>query len=155
MERKKLFNEIMKSLILSAEYINKYENTNRKYGTDDVLYPVECHTIELIGNNPEISITEISRKMKKTKSAVSQLIDRLVKKGYLEKKIHPLSARSYLLLLTESGEIIHNHHKQFDLESYDEIFDCVEEFSVRELQTFLQIQKILNTKLKFNAENKK
>ncbi len=155
MERRKLFNDIMKSLILSTEYINKYENTNRKYGTEDVLYPAECHTIELIGNNPEINITDISRKMKKTKSAVSQLIDRLVKKGYLEKKTHPMSARNTLLLLTESGKIIHKHHKQFDLESYDEIFECIEEFSIRELQTFLQIQKILNSKLKFNAENKK
>ena len=71
--------------LASIRYSKRYDSSPRSYGTEDVLYAEECHTLELIGKYEGITITEIARRVGKTKSAISQMVDRLIKKGLLEK----------------------------------------------------------------------
>ncbi len=52
------------------------------YGTDDLLYRSEVHTLEVIEKNPGINVTGIAKALDLTKGAVSQTIRKLVEKSH-------------------------------------------------------------------------
>ena len=145
------FLEMMRLLLRSKELINCYENIPRTYGTTDVLYQGECHTIQAIGDDPDISITEIAKQMNKTKSASSQLIDRLVRKGFVIKSPSPHNNRSCVLSLTDLGKQVYQFHKKFDTDSYHSILESLSQFSLEELDLFIRIQSAINIKLEENT----
>lgn len=151
MERAHIFEEIMHLITNATKYIRKYESAPRSYGTEDILYSEECHTIDMIGHNETISMAEIARSMGKTKSAISQIIDRLVKKELLKKQAHPDNERTLRLKLTEKGVRVFQYHAEFDRISYSKIMDNLSDFSDRELETYMEIQKQINWCLKKNA----
>ncbi|MFC9290947.1 MarR family winged helix-turn-helix transcriptional regulator [Streptomyces sp. NPDC057052] len=47
--------------------------------------------------------TELAAHLGVTKQAASQLVDELVRKGYAERRPHPVDARARLVVLTERG----------------------------------------------------
>ncbi len=49
MTRDEVFFELMESIYEVSRITSIYESIPRKYGTDDELYMVEAHTINLIG----------------------------------------------------------------------------------------------------------
>ena len=49
------------------------------------------------------TVTELAAHLGVTKQAASQLVDELVRKGYVERRAHPVDARARLLVLTERG----------------------------------------------------
>ncbi|MFD5715540.1 MarR family winged helix-turn-helix transcriptional regulator [Streptomyces pharetrae] len=49
------------------------------------------------------TVTELAAHLGVTKQAASQLVDELVRKGYVERRSHPVDARARLLELTERG----------------------------------------------------
>lgn len=51
MTREEVFSELMESLYEVSRNTSLYESIPRKYGSDDELYMVEAHTINLIGKN--------------------------------------------------------------------------------------------------------
>ena len=49
------------------------------------------------------TVTDVAAHLGVTKQAASQLVDELVRKGYVERRPHPDDARARLLVLTELG----------------------------------------------------
>ena len=49
------------------------------------------------------TVADLARHLDVTKQAVSQMVDDLVAKGYVERRPHPEDARARLLVLTERG----------------------------------------------------
>ena len=49
------------------------------------------------------TVTDLAAHLGVTKQAASQLVDELVRKGYAERRPHPVDARARLVVLTESG----------------------------------------------------
>ncbi|MCX4913781.1 MarR family winged helix-turn-helix transcriptional regulator [Streptomyces sp. NBC_00687] len=49
------------------------------------------------------TVTDLAAHLGVTKQAASQLVDELVRKGYVERRPHPEDARARLILLTERG----------------------------------------------------
>ncbi|MFI1724230.1 MarR family winged helix-turn-helix transcriptional regulator [Streptomyces sp. NPDC020489] len=49
------------------------------------------------------TVTELAAHLGVTKQAASQLVDELVRKGYVERRPHPVDARARLVVLTEQG----------------------------------------------------
>ncbi|MFJ7969295.1 MarR family winged helix-turn-helix transcriptional regulator [Streptomyces sp. NPDC096324] len=49
------------------------------------------------------TVTEVAAHLGVTKQAASQLVEELVRKGYVERRPHPDDARARLLVLTELG----------------------------------------------------
>ena len=44
------FYELMETIYETSRLISSYENIPRKYGTEDELYMIEVHTLNLIGD---------------------------------------------------------------------------------------------------------
>ncbi|WP_073948967.1 MarR family winged helix-turn-helix transcriptional regulator [Streptomyces kebangsaanensis] len=49
------------------------------------------------------TVTELAVHLGVTKQAASQLVDEVVRKGYAERRPHPVDARARLVVLTERG----------------------------------------------------
>ena len=87
------------------------------FGTGVAMYRREIHTIQAIGKNPGINITLLAEYMGVTKSAVSQIIKKLIKKGLVSKTYAPGNAKEVILELTDLGMIGFRNHEKFHAEA--------------------------------------
>jgi DNA-binding MarR family transcriptional regulator len=82
------------------------------FGTGVPLYRAEIHTIRAIGSNPAVNVTKLAEHMGVTKGAVSQTVNKLVRKGLVRKTRAPGNAKEVLLELTDLGLTgLHNHER--------------------------------------------
>jgi DNA-binding MarR family transcriptional regulator len=85
---------------------------------DFVGFESEINTIEIIKENPKIYISKIAEKFCVTKGAVSQIIQKLEKKGFLKKIKDDINHSKLKLKLTNKGKIAYKeyekHHEEFD-----------------------------------------
>ncbi len=130
--------------------MNKYIATEKKpldYGVGCLLYRAEIHTIDAIGGHAQINITGLSNYLGVTKSAVSQMIDKLVKKGMVNKHVLSKSDTEVALSLTDNGKQVYAghaaHHKEF-YHAIDQILATVPE---EDIKVFCEIMNKLDSLL--------
>jgi DNA-binding MarR family transcriptional regulator len=98
--------------------MSRSESIPCSFGTSDLLFPSEIHTICVIGIMPGINITDLSVKLGITKGAVSKMAGKLVEKGLIEKYRNPGNEKEIFLRLTGRGTSAYlghelNHQKAF------------------------------------------
>jgi len=92
---------------------NKLERQTRHYGTSIDLHPSEIHTIELIGNNPGLNISQIAKRMGIELPSTSVMIKKLKKKGLVIKYLLEGNKKEKLVTLTPKGKEAFEGHKKF------------------------------------------
>ena len=110
-----------KLMDLIHQVVSKMESIHAPtydFGTGVPLYRSEIHTIQAIGHNKGINITELAEHLEITKGAVSQMINKLVRKGLVVKTRIGADARETVLGLTDLGLIGFRAHEQFHLDMY-------------------------------------
>lgn len=143
MEREQLFNKLLEELYGASKEMHERDKIPHKYGTNDLLYMSEAHTLKIISNNENMSITEIAKATAITKSAVSQTIEKLLEKGLITKSKDELDNRRIKLLLTDKGRIVNNYHKDFDKKKAETLLKKVDVFTNIELETTIKVLKSL------------
>jgi len=96
--------------------IHKYirnEELKRSYGTDALLTRKEVHTIEYIGENPGLNLKSLAEVQGVSKGAASQMVSKLVEKGYIQRKESLSSGAEISLYLTEKGETAFAGHLEY------------------------------------------
>lgn len=107
------FNRLCDLFNQMVNQYGRYEKELHTYGTDFSLHLSDTHTIAAIGKHNNINITSLAKLQGISKSAVSQMISKLVRRGLVRKEFSPTSENEVVLSLTENGEIIfHTHEKQ-------------------------------------------
>lgn len=92
-----------------------YIYANHSYGTEQTFTMMEIHTLTHIEDNPGVTITELAKIWKKTKSAVSQTVKKLVDSGFVEKRYKDNNNKSILLYVTDKGKQLSYVHKAYDV----------------------------------------
>jgi DNA-binding MarR family transcriptional regulator len=95
----------------------------------------EAHIIEAIGDNEEMNVTGVAGHFGITKSAASQMVSKLVNKGYVEKKQSPQSNKEYLLELTELGWRAFRAHEKFHGKDMADLIEQLGAFSLSQIAT--------------------
>lgn len=90
----------------------QYEKIPQQYCEDIVLTQPEIHTVAIIGDKEGIGITELAKMRGITKGAVSQMVDKLVEKGLVEKRENPHSKAAISLYLTPNGQRARAEHRK-------------------------------------------
>ena len=85
MDRLEVFGKMIDAFFEGTRIFHKYEKIPRKYGTDIELYMSEMHTLDYISKNEGTTVTNLANITKKTKSAITQLTNKLEKKGFIKK----------------------------------------------------------------------
>lgn len=133
-------NKISYSLLTVIYKFNENDKQTRYYGTDTLLFSSEIHMIRAIKEEEGIHITGLANKLGVTKGAVSQIVNKLNKKGFIKKETDLYNQSKLIIKLTPKGEIADaNHvklHKKFDTLINDVLKDASNE-EVAFLKNFL------------------
>ena len=141
--RYRLFLELLNSLDTAFQLMEEYDSFPHRYG-GEILYQAESHTIQLIGRNPGVTVTALSQMMKKTPSACSQIIRKLIDKNWVTQNKNSQNNRENHLSLTEHGWIIFENHEKFDQDCYRRNCESLSSFTDEQLKTYLAIQEHIN-----------
>ena len=143
MDRFELFTEMMVAFNKGARIIQNYAKTPRKYGTDVELYVSEMHTLDTIFDNEGTTDTNLANITKKTKSAITQMTNKLEKKGLIRKLRNGVYYKEVNLVLTELGKKTCKYHKSLDKEIYQTAIKYVEKYSNDDLRKCCEIFTIM------------
>ncbi|MFP3390776.1 MarR family winged helix-turn-helix transcriptional regulator [Brevibacillus sp. SIMBA_040] len=143
MTREEVFFELMETIYELSRKTSSYESVPRKYGTEDELYMVEAHTINLIGNLVQTNTSELSKLTNKTKGAISQMVDKLIKKELVVKYKNPDDNREVIIELTEKGRTVYEFHKELDKVEYARFLNQLDEFTTEDFQRYIEISSII------------
>ncbi|MBU0991903.1 MAG: MarR family transcriptional regulator [Proteobacteria bacterium] len=114
------------------------EKTPREFGTGNMLYPSEIHTIEAIGKNMGINVTELALTLGVSKPAISQTIKKLEKKRLIVRSAANDNNKEVLLHLTKMGKTAYENHRQFHKDMDKVIVKWMKELTDAE-HSFLEV----------------
>jgi DNA-binding MarR family transcriptional regulator len=112
--------ELQTLIDLFLKILHLYSVIGRKpkdYGTGDLLYVTEIHTITMVGKNREINMTQLADMMGVTKGAISQTIRKLVHKKLILKS-NTTNRKEFNLRLSEKGHIVYKGQEAFQKELF-------------------------------------
>jgi DNA-binding MarR family transcriptional regulator len=113
-------NELQNLVDLFLKILHLYSVIDRKpkdYGTGDLLYIAEIHTIAMVGNNREINMTQLAEIMGITKGAISQTIRKLVSKNFITRS-NDINRKEINLKLSGKGKSVYEGHETFQKELF-------------------------------------
>jgi len=119
---------------------NQVEKIKRYYGSDILLSRAEIHTIVAVGDYQDINITSLAKLLGVTKGAASQMIYKLVDKGFVNKQVSPNSDTEVCLTLTEKGKIAYDKHREYHETANDTLNEMLREMP-KEIE--IQIEYLL------------
>ena len=142
MKREMIFSEMMESLFEFSQIQFQNQNTAMHYGSNDMLFMAEVHMVQDIGDFEGITITELAHQKGKSKSAISQMIDKLNQKGLILKEKHPGGNKQIALYLSDEGKSIYKYHKNLDKKEYKKLLDKLNEYTDED---FSKVKKLIET----------
>lgn len=113
--------ELVDEVDMLGRAIASYREAPHSYGPFEPITEIEARAIDAIGNNKSIGILELSEKLRRTKGAVSMILGRLEKKGFLNRVTCEDDHRRFELILTDSGKVICKEHKEYIQSYYKEL----------------------------------
>ena len=137
--KEKILAEIMEQFVRIVNKFNRFEKVPMDFGVEEMLYPSEIHTIETIGKNHRINVTELAEIMGITKGAVSQMITKLVRKKFVKKVRFPRSEKTVFLELTPKGKKAFQGHEKFHADMVLDFLKYAENISHKDFRKFKEI----------------
>lgn len=95
----------------------------------------EAHTIQAIGEVEQMRVLDLATRFGITKSAASQMVGKLIMKGFLDKKQSPYSNKEFQLFLTELGWRAFHAHERFHGKDMAELLNRLSAFSLSQIAT--------------------
>ena len=138
-----LLRQIWDAQDTAYDLMNEYDSLPHYYGSV-VLYQAEAYIVNLVGQHPGITVTQLAEILNKTTSACSQIVRKLRAKGFVEQIRNPDNNRLYNLELTKEGTQVFQAHIQFNQECQKKTFDLLQGFTNEELLIHLRVQEKLN-----------
>ena len=126
--------------------IGKIEDQALKQGEFKDLSITEIHTIEAIGMYGSKTMSEIATVLEITTGTLTTAVDKLIKKGYLERKRSESDRRIVNVNLTRRGKLAHRIHEKFHM---DMVRQIIIDFTQKEELVLINGLEKLNSHLKW------
>ncbi|HDY89257.1 MAG TPA: MarR family transcriptional regulator [bacterium] len=132
------------------------ENTQFKISNNITVYPGEIHMISAIANSYGINVTEVAARLDTSKSAASQMIKKLVRKGLIEKAHTEQNNKEIRLLLTREGKTALDIVEKRHLELKEKFFSFAPTFSDEKWHNYRDfLSKMIDVIKEILDENRK
>ena len=126
-----------------VETYNDYINGTRDYGTGLIISMVEVHMLTMIHDYPGTTVSDLAGIWNRTKSAVSQNISKLEKKGLVFRERDENNAKVMHLYVTDEGEALTMAHKAYDIADIKKTQDALAEYCTpEEIRSFYKVLDI-------------
>lgn len=96
----------------------------------------QCHTIMEIGLAGKLTAKELAERLNIDKSTVSRNVDKLVRKGLVQREIPATDRRTVLISLSTKGDAIFNDINQINEVHFQKVLEQIEP---DELKVFLKV----------------
>ena len=149
-----IFQELTEQFIRILNKSTERLKTPRDYGTGEILHQSEIHTIEAIGNNPGIHLSELAKILGVTRGAIQQMSEKLVTKGFVLRYKEPYDNKKVFLKLTEKGKIAYNGHEKSHEGLYSGILAEMENFTVEDVSKFKAVFNAIEKNIDASSRDK-
>ena len=96
---------------LLIEFYEKFSSWEHGVVRESGLTLPQMHTLEILGADGDLRMTELAARMGVTTGSLTVLVDRLERGGYVARKPHETDRRSIRVGLTEEGvRLFAEHH---------------------------------------------
>ena len=109
-KKRKILNKL---LVQIFNDILEIEEETLKKGVLNDLSVKEIHTIEAISMYEERTMSEVAQDLKITVGTLTTAVNKLIKKGYVERKRIEEDRRVVLIKLTKRGKLAYRLHEKF------------------------------------------
>jgi DNA-binding MarR family transcriptional regulator len=137
--------EINKMLVEVYDDVNRIEEYSIRQGAFNDLSITEIHTIEAVGLYGAKTMSEIAAGLDITMGTLTIAVDRLIKKGYLERSRSDSDRRIVNVNLTKRGKLAYRIHEKFHM---DMVKAIMQDFTPDEEEVLLNALRKLNRHLK-------
>ena len=139
-----VLNKLLVQLFNDILQIEKNAMNNTEFKD---LSITEIHTIEAIGKEGNRTMGEIANDLRITVGTLTTAINRLIKKGYVERKRIEEDRRVVVVYLTESGKKVFDEHTLFHKEMIDEVAKNFEDYELKVLtKAFSKVSEFFEDK---------
>ncbi len=142
---KEKYLEINKMLVEVYDDVNHIEEYSIKQGAFSDLSITEIHTVEAVGLYGSKTMSEIAAELEITMGTLTTAVDKLIKKGYLERSRGDTDRRIVNVSLTKRGKLAYRIHEKFHL---DMVRAIMSDFTAEEEEVLLTALSKLNKHLK-------
>lgn len=151
----KELNEIIELFLRVCTKYGRCESLPKNLGTGELLYKSEISTIRMIGNNPEINITQLADKTGVTKGAISQIISRLENKRYVARYKDANNDKEVKLRLSDKGAEVFTGYENFQKRNFESYYKIFKTASKQDIETFKLVLNTVENNLDeyLNADN--
>ncbi len=137
--------QINKMLVEVYDDINHIEEYTIKSGAFKDLSITEIHTVEAVGLYGSKTMSEIAAALEITMGTLTTAVDKLIKKGYVERSRSETDRRIVNINLTKRGKLAYRIHEKFHLDMVEAI---ILDFTAEEEEILLTSLSKLNKHLK-------
>ncbi len=137
--------QINKMLVEVYDDVNHIEEYSIKSGAFKDLSITEIHTIEAVGLYGSKTMSEVAAELEITMGTLTAAVDKLIKKGYVERSRSNTDRRIVNVNLTKRGKLAYRIHEKFHLDMVQAI---MLDFTAEEEEILLTSLSKLNKHLK-------
>lgn len=137
--------QINKMLVEVYDDVNHIEEYSIKSGAFKDLSITEIHTVEAVGLYGSKTMSEVAAELEITMGTLTTAVDKLIKKGYVERSRSSTDRRIVNVNLTRRGKLAYRIHEKFHLDMVQAI---ILDFTAEEEEILLTSLSKLNKHLK-------
>lgn len=133
---------ISKIAQIRSEIFDYIEDELKKHNIEGLVVSHGNILDILYDNNGKLTMKEISEGIKRSKSTVTQLVDKLLKAGYVTKEANAEDRRYFYIRLTKKGESVKKDFREISESVIERFF---KDFTEKEVETlFLLLDRVIN-----------
>lgn len=138
-----LIKQTIYKLLRIAHMYSRIEAMPIPVSEEEAISTREAHTIQAIGVGDNVNVTQIAEHFGITKSAASQSIAKLEKRGFLTKTPAIHSNKELSLSLTELGWLAFRAHEQFHGKEFTQLVESLSSFPISQIATLSVLMETL------------
>lgn len=120
-------------------YLSSERFQNDCFGEEDSYHEKKIQLLKCIIDNPNKTITEIAEETSRTKSAVSQIVKKLVEKGLIEVEKDNLDKRKLVFIPTEKGVRVNSANRKYNIKMAKFLSKFLEDYTEKDIELFLKL----------------
>lgn len=148
--------QLLSKIMSVTKKFNELDKISIDMGNGEKLYPSEIHVLNAVGNGYANSVTEISGQFGITKGAVSQVVNKLFDKGFLNKEKSKGYGNEIRLTLTDKGweafNIQDDLHKRIEKDFFKHLGSLEPDKIDSFYEIMDQVEELIDNFLKYNHQ---
>lgn len=133
--KEELIKSTVQQLLRVAKKYSRIEELHIPVDEYGEITTREAHMIQAIGEHAQMNVTGLATYFGITKSAASQMVAKLTKKGFLEKEQAPNSNKELQVSLTQLGREAFHAHEIFHGKDLTDLVSRLSAFSLSQIAT--------------------